>query len=84
MPIHVTIAVNERTISRVHIARISNSSGRNPNAVHTYAALAQEHEPRTDNEWEDGAKFTHRYGDSIEKCVSLAMEALIENGRIAD
>lgn len=75
MPIHVTIAVNDREVEHLHIARMKGS-GRNPDSVHTYSALRQKDEPAREKEWDDGVFFTHRYGDDITVIVQRAIEAL--------
>lgn len=82
MPIHVTIALNERKLSSLHIARVSSSSSRLPNATYEYAVLAQETEPQSDAEWMEGVRFQHAYKDSIETCVLKALTALQEDGKI--
>lgn len=84
MPIHVTIAINDRPIKNVHIARVSGGAGRARGVVHEYSVLDQQNEPASDKEWMDGTLFTHKYGDGVETLVRRALEALEhkKNGRV--
>lgn len=75
MPIHVTIAVNDREVEHLHIARMKGY-GRSPDAVYTYSALQQADAPTDEREWQDGVFFTHRYGDDITVIVAEAISAL--------
>ena len=76
MPIEVSIKVNEREVSVLQIARVSGGFDRNAGKTHTYSVLKQPKPPQRDAEWDAGAKFTHRYGDGVETCVRIALEAL--------
>jgi hypothetical protein len=71
MPLQVTIALNERELSTLTIARIAGGLDRQSEKVHTYEVTrtAKGKPPRI-------AKFTHRYGDPAEVCVTLALQAL--------
>lgn len=75
MPVYVAIDINDRTVTRLHIARMSGT-GRNPEAVHLYSVLAQDEEPQTEKEWEVGVLFQHRYGDGIDVLLQRALTAI--------
>lgn len=89
MPVHVDIRINDELIHRIHIARMSRS-GMQPDSVNTYSVVAGEKEPvftesgmrmgfpaePTWLQWEQGEKFTHRYGDDALICVQKALTVL--------
>lgn len=70
MPVIVKIYLNERHIEDVKIGRAWG--GVDPDNINRYVV--------TRGDWtaDDAVQFDHRYGDGIEKCVSLAMQALID------
>lgn len=74
MPLHVTIQVNEREISQVHVGRMRGSAA--ADSINDYVAVLGP-VPNTYEEWiERGESFTHRYGDGAEVCVLKALQAL--------
>ncbi len=73
MPLHVDIKINDRLLSQIHIGRIQG--GTDPDSVNTYVAHEGE-EPKTREEWLQGVRFEHRYGDGAEVCVRKALMAL--------
>jgi len=70
MPIHVPIYVNDKLIKTYHIGRVSGDT--NPESINTYLII------ENDFPWEEGKMFNHRYGDSIETCISKGIHAMIE------
>ena len=70
MPIHVPIYVNDKLIKTYHIGRLEGDI--NPDSINTYLIIED------DQLWRVGKKFTHRYGDSIETCITLGLNAMIE------
>lgn len=70
MSIQVTIAVNHQQVQAISIGRLESLSG--TDETHKYGVYR--------GTGRDGnfATFTHKYSDGIEKCVSLALEALDE------
>lgn len=82
MPLKVTIELNDRTLSTLHIARISKSSGRNQHQEYEYSVIKQASAPVSDEEWMSGTPFIHAYGDAVEICVRKAIEALELAGEI--
>lgn len=74
MPLHVTIKINDRTINTVHIGRMKGGTG--PDDINTYLAVSGEQPMFTDDWYENGTEFTHRYGDGAEICVKKALEVL--------
>lgn len=70
MPIHVPIYVNDKLIKTYHIGRLEGDT--NPDSINTYLIIED------DQLWRVGKKFTHRYGDSIETCISKGIDAMIE------
>ena len=70
MPIHVPIYVNDKLIKTYHIGRLEGDT--NPDSINTYLIVED------DQLWRVGKKFTHRYGDSIETCISKGIYAMIE------
>jgi hypothetical protein len=70
MPIHVPIYVNQTLIKTYTIGRVSGDT--NPDSINTYL-ITEEGFP-----WETGQMFNHRYGDSIETCVTKGLSAMID------
>lgn len=70
MPIHVPIYVNDKLIKTYHIGRLEGDT--NPDSINTYLIVED------DQLWRVGKKFTHRYGDSIETCITLGLSAMID------
>jgi hypothetical protein len=70
MPIHVPIYVNDKLIKTYHIGRLKGDT--NPDSINTYLIIED------DQLWQAGKKFTHRYGDSIETCITLGLSAMID------
>ena len=70
MPIHVPIYVNQTLIKTYTIGRVSGDT--NPDSINTYL-ITEEGFP-----WETGQMFTHRYGDSIETCITLGLSAMMD------
>jgi hypothetical protein len=70
MPIHVPIYVNDKLIKTYHIGRISGDT--NPDSINAYLIVED------DQLWHVGKKFTHRYGDSIETCITLGLSAMMD------
>lgn len=70
MPIHIPIYVNDKLIKTYHIGRLEGDT--NPDSINTYLIVED------DQLWRVGKKFTHRYGDSIETCISKGIDAMIE------
>lgn len=70
MPIHIPIYVNDRLIKTYHIGRLEGDT--DPDSVNTYLIVED------DQLWRVGKKFTHRYGDSIETCITLGLSAMID------
>ena len=89
MPLHIDVRVNERTVRRLHIARMT-SNGLQPDSINEYAVIATGPEPVISSpfgrprspepeewEWELAEiRFTHRYGDDELTCLMKAVEAL--------
>ena len=71
MPIHVPIYVNDKLIKTYHIGRLEGDT--NPDSINTYLIVED------DQLWQVGKKFTHRYGDSIETCISKGIDAMMES-----
>ena len=70
MPIHVPIYVNDKLIKTYHIGRLEGDT--NPDSINTYLIVED------DQLWRVGKKFTHRYGDSIETCITLGLSAMMD------
>ena len=70
MPIHVPIYVNDKLIKTYHIGRLEGDT--NPDSINTYLIIED------DQLWRVGKKFTHRYGDSIETCITLGLSAMMD------
>ena len=70
MPIHVPIYVNDTLVKTYHIARVEGNT--NPDSINTYLII------QDDQIWQVGKKFTHRYGDSIETCITLGLSAMMD------
>ena len=70
MPIHVPIYVNDKLIKTYHIGRLEGDT--NPDSTNTYLIVED------DQLWRVGKKFTHRYGDSIETCITLGLSAMMD------
>ena len=70
MPIHVPIYVNDKLIKTYHIGRVSGDT--NHDSINTYL-ITEEGFP-----WETGQMFNHRYGDSIETCVTKGLSAIMD------
>lgn len=70
MPIHVPIYVNDKLIKTYHIGRLEGDT--NPDSINTYLIVED------DQLWRVGKKFTHRYGDSIETCVTKGLSAIMD------
>ena len=70
MPIHVPIYVNDKLIKTYHIGRLKGDT--NPDSINTYLIIED------DQLWQVGKKFTHRYGDSIETCITLGISAMMD------
>lgn len=73
MPLHVDIKLNEHTIQRIHVGRMSG--GTNPDSVNTYMAVTGE-PPTKYDDWMKGVQFNHTYGDGAEICVMKAIHAI--------
>jgi hypothetical protein len=78
MPIHVTIAINDRVVENVHIARMGTDAGRVAGVEHEYSVLMQNQAPQSDEEWEQGVRFKHAYGTGLMRCVEKGIAALRE------
>lgn len=76
MPIHVDIAINERLITRVHIARMEDLRGEDHE--HIYSVVQSEQPPYA-IDYAKGALFTHYYNEGAEVCVEKALVALRES-----
>ena len=90
MPVHVDIRINNDLIHRIHIGRMEGTSMQ-PDSVNTYSVVDAVQEPKLIGEtivsvfpseptwfqWEEGAKFTHRYGDGALAVVLRGLEALL-------
>jgi len=87
MPIQVYIEVNGRNVETVHIGRVKGEATRD--SVNVYSAVVKygfvgtlnsgrkyTADTPSNQEWDAGVKFEHRYGDGIEVCVQKALEAL--------
>ena len=70
MPIHVPIYVNDKLITTYHIGRLEGDT--NPDSINKYLII------QDDQLWQVGKKFTHRYGDSIETCVTKGLSAMMD------
>jgi hypothetical protein len=70
MPIHVPIYVNDKLIKTYHIGRISGDT--NPDSINAYLIVED------DFPWETGRMFNHRYGDSIETCITMGLSAMMD------
>ena len=70
MPIHIPIYVNDKLIKTYHIGRLEGDT--NPDSINTYLIVED------DQLWRVGKKFTHRYGDSIETCITLGLSAMMD------
>lgn len=90
MPLHIDIKVNESTIRRLHIARIT-SNGLSPDSINEYAVIMDDerkvsaegsslrYRHTTPDEWEwmtSTIRFEHRYGDDDLTCLMKAVEAV--------
>ena len=80
MPIHVDIKINSRLIETLHVGRMVGGST-HADSVNTYSAvlgseIARGHTTPSLAEWNEGVKFTHRYGDGALRCVESALECL--------
>jgi len=87
MPIQVYIEVNGRPIETLHIGRIEGSA--NPESLNTYSAVVRTSDTRrlpggrqytidypSNNEWDNGFIFQHKYEDGIEACIAKALEGV--------
>ena len=70
VPIHVPIYVNDKLIKTYHIGRVSG--GTDQESINTYLIVED------DFPWETGQMFNHRYGDSIETCVTKGLSAMMD------
>jgi len=68
MPIHIPIYVNDKLIKTYHIGRVSGDT--NPESINTYLIVED------DFPWESGQMFNHRYGDSIDVCITKGFQAI--------
>lgn len=73
MPLHVDIRVNDDLIHSIHIGRIAGTT--DPDSVNTYLAVLGD-EPTKAQDWQEGTKFYHVYGDGALTCVERALYAL--------
>lgn len=74
MPIHVDIMINDRHINSIHIGRLEGGTNEDDN--NTYIVIEGDR-PTSTNDWYDtGVEFTHRYGDGAEVCVLKGLKAL--------
>jgi hypothetical protein len=75
MPVHVTIKINERIATEIHIARMDELvSIEQVSEYRVVEGLYAPHEIR----YEAGVRFEHKYDEGIERCVELALAALRE------
>ena len=70
MPIHVPIYVNDKLIKTYHIGRLNGDT--DPDSINDYLIIED------DQLWNVGKPFTHRYGDSIETCITLGLSAMMD------
>lgn len=89
MPIQVFLEVQGEPQRVLHIGRVKGAA--KPDSINIYSAVLLQqpvkkhrtgfysHYP-SNQEWDGGVKFEHRYGDGIEVCVLKALEALNTNG----
>ncbi len=70
MPLDVSIYVNQTLIKTSTTRRASGDT--NPDSINTYL-ITEEGFP-----WETGQMFNHRYGDSIETCVTKGLSAMMD------
>lgn len=68
MPLHVTIAINDRQIETLTIGRIDEFKGRD--RWHEYTVVVD------GDEEEQNAQFTHLYSQGARVCVLRALDAL--------
>lgn len=92
MPLHIDIKINEKTIQRIHIARMTKN-GMKPDSINEYAVVKGEETLYYDEDlgrlqrgvpkepdwldWENSTvRFNHRYGDSAQTCLLKALETM--------
>lgn len=90
MPLHIDIKVNEKTIRRLHISRMTHN-GMNPDSINEYSVVVADKENVIRNgrlhkefkdcpdwwEWDASEiRFNHRYGDDELTCLLKAIEAV--------
>ena len=68
MPIHIPIYVNDKLIKTYHIGRVEGDT--EPDSINKYLIIED------DQLWHAGKEFTHRYGDSIEVCITKGFQAI--------
>lgn len=73
MPIHINVYVNSKPIKAYHIGRLEGEA--HDDSINTYVMFAGgvNENPR----WDDGERFTHRYGDGIDVCIAKGIQALM-------
>lgn len=76
MPLHARLYVNHDELDEaVHIGRLEG--GVNPSDLNTYIIVVGVR-PDTYEDWLEGVRFTHRYGDGAVKCFQLGLSAYFE------
>lgn len=91
MPIQVNVEVNGRPVEVLHIGRMRGGTEPDSENLYSavlkpvtpfMAERAHSVGLRTpvdypsNKEWDDGAKFVHRYGDGLTVCVAKAFQAI--------
>lgn len=74
MPIYVQVKVNDDLIHNLAIGRMTKS-GSQPDSINEYAVVLKDGIP-TNDEWDKGTRFLHRYGDGVDMCVQRALAAI--------
>jgi hypothetical protein len=74
MPIYVQVKVNDDLIHNLAIGRMTKC-GSQPDSINEYAVVIKDGIP-TNDEWDEGTLFLHRYGDGVDMCVQRALAAI--------
>ncbi len=74
MPLHVMVYTNDQHTKTFHIGRREGNASFN--SLNTYeVVLDRSEDPESEVDWDKGVQFRHRYGDGLDICVILGIEA---------